>query len=121
MCIGIPMEIIEIHGNVTRCRRADIDSNAAEVIEEVDASLVGPQPVGSWLLVFLGAAREVLDPQRAHDMVRALQGLAAATAGGDFESFFADLIDREPELPAHLRPVEAATPTPDDALEGGTT
>ena len=34
---------------------------------------------------------------------RALDGLAAASAGEAFEHLFADLIDREPELPDHLR------------------
>lgn len=107
MCIGIPMQIVEISETHCRCRRGDRE----DLIEDVDTSLVGPQPIGTWLLVFLGAAREVLDPDRAYDMSQALRGLAAVAAGEDFESFFADLIEREPELPPHLRPKNAGADT----------
>ncbi|AOV17434.1 hypothetical protein BJI67_10520 [Acidihalobacter aeolianus] len=99
MCIGIPMQIVAVDSNgTTWCTRDGEDRS------EVDIGLVGPQPPGTWLLVFLGSAREVLTEDSARTIAQALDGVAAALAGGDFEHFFADLIDREPQLPQHLRP-----------------
>ena len=106
MCIGIPLQITAVDADgTTWCLRDGMRT-------AVDVSLVGAQPVGTWLLVFLDSAREVLDEQRADDISQALGGLAAAIAGEDFEHFFRDLIDREPQLPPHLRP---AGPDPSDA------
>ena len=100
MCIGIPLQITAVDADgTTWCLRDGVRT-------AVDTSLVGSQPIGTWLLVFLDSAREVLDEQRAHDISQALGGLAAAIAGEDFEHFFRDLIDREPQLPPHLRSAE---------------
>lgn len=97
MCIGIPMRIMAVDADgTTWCERDGVR-------HAIDTNLVGPQPPGTWLLVFLDAAREVLDEAHARQVSQALDGLAAALAGEDFEHFFSDLIDREPELPEHLR------------------
>ena len=101
MCIGIPLQVASVDTDGTTWCLRDGARTA------VDTSLVGAQPVGTWLLVFLDSAREVLDEHRAHDISQALGGLAAAIAGEDFEHFFRDLIDREPQLPPHLRPAES--------------
>ncbi|MEW8312437.1 MAG: HypC/HybG/HupF family hydrogenase formation chaperone, partial [Candidatus Thiodiazotropha taylori] len=70
-----------------------------------DTLLVGDQPVGSWLLVFLNSAREVLSEQRAEQISQALQALDLALSGeSEVDHLFADLVDRTPELPEHLRP-----------------
>ncbi|AOU97394.1 hypothetical protein BI364_04775 [Acidihalobacter yilgarnensis] len=108
MCIGIPMRIVAVDADGTAWCERDGERRA------IDVSLVGPQPVGTWLLVFLDAAREVLDEAHARHIAQALDGLAAALAGEDFEHFFSDLIDREPELPEHLRPATAATHNHED-------
>jgi hydrogenase expression/formation protein HypC len=72
----------------------------------LDLSLVGEQPPGVWLLAFLGAARECIDPESAARIGAALDALEAAMAGEtDLDRHFADLIGRTPELPAHLRPL----------------
>jgi hydrogenase expression/formation protein HypC len=70
----------------------------------VDLSLVGPQDKGAWLLVFLGSAREVLSPEDARRIRDAHTALRAAMAGGspDIDHLFADLVNREPELPPSL-------------------
>ncbi|MBB4244841.1 hydrogenase expression/formation protein HypC [Rhizobium tropici] len=65
--------------------------------------LVGPQPVGTYVLTHLGSAIRVLDADEAHKIDDALAGLAEAVEGRSFETLFADLISREPELPLHLR------------------
>lgn len=71
----------------------------------VDLALVGTQLPGTWLLTFAGAAREVMDAQAAARTDAALDALEAVLAGdaSGVDAAFADLIDREPQLPAHLR------------------
>jgi hydrogenase expression/formation protein HypC len=65
--------------------------------------LIGPQPAGTRVLVHIDTAVRVLDSAEAEAIDRALEGLAAAIDGRAFEHLFQDLIDREPELPEHLR------------------
>jgi hydrogenase expression/formation protein HypC len=96
MCLGVPMQVIESHGLMALC-------TAGERCETVDMALVGPQALGAWVLVFLGAAREVLDADTAAQIGRALDGLRSLMAGGSLGDAFADLENRSPELPAHLR------------------
>lgn len=96
MCLGIPMEVLDCGEHRARCR-----GRQGEAV--IDLALVGPQPPGTWLLTFLGAAREVIDAERAAAIDSALAALEAAEAGAtDFGAFFADL-DREPQLPDFLR------------------
>ena len=69
--------------------------------------LVGPQPVGSWVLVALGFAKEVVSQDELVLIEEALAALAASLDGGyNARDYFADL-DRE----------GSATPTP---VAGGT-
>lgn len=75
----------------------------------IDVMLVGTVSPGDWLLTFLGAAREILEAERAHSIGDALQALDAVlsgdpAAGASVDAAFADLIGREPQLPPHLRP-----------------
>lgn len=96
MCLGIPVQVIECGEHFARCAGRN-----GEV--RVDLSLVGQQVLGTWLLTFLDAAREVIDTERATSINAALNALEAAQTGAtDFSAFFADL-DREPQLPDFLR------------------
>jgi hydrogenase expression/formation protein HypC len=76
--------------------------------------LVGELPAGAWVLSFHGAARRVLDADEAAQIRAAIQALQLVLHGDDqgVDALFADLIGREPQLPAHLReqPVTAARP-----------
>lgn len=96
MCIGIPMQIIAIDDRVALCGEGDQQ-------EVIDISLVSELQAGDWVLVYKGAAREYLPEERAQQILKAVQALAAIRDGYDFEHFFADLIEREPQLPEHLR------------------
>lgn len=96
MCIGIPMQVIEVQTYSALCQ---CDAQT----EWVDLSLVGTVKPHDWLLVYKGAARELISEARALQINLALQALNAVQKGDEFEHFFADLIAREPELPAHLR------------------
>jgi hydrogenase expression/formation protein HypC len=98
MCIGIPMRILAVEGIYARCAGQNGE-------RQIDLALVGEQPPGTWVLTFLDSARRILTPKEAADIETALAGLEAALAGAtDLDAYFADLIGRTPELPAHLKP-----------------
>ena len=66
--------------------------------------LVGEQAVGSWILVFMDTAREVISAQHAEQIANALLAVELTLNGEtDIEHCFADLINREPQLPEFLR------------------
>jgi hydrogenase expression/formation protein HypC len=96
MCIGTPLRVIKVDGSFAWCV-------AAGGRERLDMTLVGEQPAGTWVLAFHGAARQVLSEREAARMSAARQALAAVQSG-DFrvDGYFADLVGREPMLPAHL-------------------
>ncbi|MCA3218367.1 MAG: HypC/HybG/HupF family hydrogenase formation chaperone [Burkholderiales bacterium] len=99
MCIGVPLQVQSVDGDGDFALCADGD-----VQERLDLRLVGPQPVGTWVLSFQGAARRVLDAEQAAQIRAALQALHAALIGdaASIDVLFADLVDREPQLPPHL-------------------
>jgi len=75
--------------------------------ELIDMMLVGDQPKGTWILNFLGAAREVMTPEFAEQTRQALSALEDVM-GGDIannkiDHLFSDLANREPQLPEHLQ------------------
>ncbi|MDZ5461386.1 HypC/HybG/HupF family hydrogenase formation chaperone [Azohydromonas lata] len=74
MCIGIPMQVLRAAG-----LRAQVQGRGEQ--REVDTALVGDVAPGDWLLIFLDAARERMDPQRAAEVNAALDLLAGALGG----------------------------------------
>ena len=98
MCIGMPMQVVESGADWAWC---EADGQR----ERLDMVLVGPQPVGTWVLAFQGGARQVLGDEEAAQACAGRKALAAVLAGnGNVDEFFADLVDRTPQLPAHLQP-----------------
>lgn len=95
MCLGIPLKIESVDGI------AAIASDGQRT-EKIDLSLVGDVAPGTWVLTFLGSAREVLLEEDAAAIREALAGLERVMAGGDLGDAFADLESRAPELPPHL-------------------
>jgi len=103
MCIGVPMQVVTSGLASALCRAR----NGEE--QQVDTLLVGDVAPGTWLMVFLGGAREVISEETAMQTADALDALSMAMRGeGGFEHLFADLIDREPELPDFLKPAAEA-------------
>lgn len=97
MCIGIPMQVVEPYDESALCLYRGRETM-------VDMMLVGPQPAGTWILVFLDTAREVIDEQKARQMADALEAMHLAMQGDTrIDHLFADLIDREPPLPEFLK------------------
>ncbi|MCU7844276.1 MAG: HypC/HybG/HupF family hydrogenase formation chaperone [Candidatus Thiodiazotropha sp. (ex Monitilora ramsayi)] len=70
MCVGIPAQIIESGEFVSRCRTRNGE-------EQINMMLTGPKPEGTWLLTFLGSAREVISEADARNIDKALDGLSA--------------------------------------------
>lgn len=97
MCIGTPMRVVDDGHPFALCAGRGEE-------REVDMLIVGPQPAGTWVLEFHGVAQRVLDEAEARDIDAALHALEALMRGeSDIDSYFADLVNREPELPPHLK------------------
>jgi len=101
MCLGVPMRV-----------QSSLPSGAAVCLSmepgaqpcAVETALLDDLPAaGDWLLVHVGVAVRALAAEEARQIGDALRAVAAAAAGEPFEHLLADLIEREPELPAHLR------------------
>ncbi|MDP2005847.1 MAG: HypC/HybG/HupF family hydrogenase formation chaperone [Rubrivivax sp.] len=106
MCIGVPLQVMSVEEHHAWC---EADGQR----ERLDMALVGPQPPGTWVLGFQGAARHVLGAQEAAQARAGRRALAAVLGGGsDVDAFFADLVGRTPELPEHLRPAAVEKTTP---------
>ena len=108
MCIGVPMQVQRCDGLVAVAQRTGADGAVEQ--HSLDMLIVGPQPPGTWVLAFCGAARRVLDELEARQILDALAALGIALDADTgpppeqvFAALFADLVDREPQLPEHLR------------------
>ncbi|HEY0329117.1 MAG TPA: HypC/HybG/HupF family hydrogenase formation chaperone [Rhodopseudomonas sp.] len=96
MCVGLPMTVLSSDNGSALCERRGEQ-------RRVSTLLIGEVAVGDRVLVFIDNAMRLLDAEEARLIDDALDGLAAAMQGRDFEHLFADLIDREPQLPEFLR------------------
>ncbi|MEQ9257666.1 MAG: HypC/HybG/HupF family hydrogenase formation chaperone [Roseovarius sp.] len=96
MCLGIPMQILSVDGIAGRA-----SDGRAETL--IDLSLTGPLEPGTWVLTFLGAAREVIGAEEAAKIADALEALRAVMEGRDMGDAFADLEETGPRLPPHLQ------------------
>lgn len=97
MCVGHPVKVVSVNGFMALCEGAD-------GLSRVDLALVGGAEVGDHMLTHLGVAMRQIDAEEARAIADALEAVRCAQAGEPFEHLLADLIDREPQLPLHLRP-----------------
>lgn len=85
MCMGLPMQILESGMGSAIC-----DYNGQR--RQIDTMLIGPQDVGTWVLVFIDAAREVIDAKTAGQIKDALSALDRVMNGNtDIDHLFADI------------------------------
>jgi hydrogenase expression/formation protein HypC len=87
MCIGVAVKIIEQQGFHALCE----GRNGEEL---VNMMLIGPQPVGTWVVNFLGSARDVISEEDAINANKALDALEAVMNGEtdiDMKHYFPDL------------------------------
>lgn len=96
MCIGFPMTVIEGDAFEALCERRG-------ETQRVSMALLGAQPAGAKVLVYLGSAVRLLDELEAKHIDDALDALQQAMEGKNVDHLFADLVDREPQLPDFLR------------------
>ncbi len=96
MCLGLPMTIVETDGISALCEYRGEQ-------RRVSVMLLSEPQVGVKVLVYIDTAIRLLDDEEARLIADALEGLGAALNGEDCDRFFADLIEREPQLPQHLR------------------
>ena len=103
MCVGTPLQIISIAGSgLAQCRDGAGEIYAGSIQTQL---LDVPPCAGDWILVHIDTAIRALEPGEAQLIANALEALQRAADGEPFEHLIADLVDREPELPAHLRGV----------------
>ncbi len=104
MCIGLPMQVTDVGSGFAWCE-------GMGERRKVSTLLVDAQPVGSWLLVFLDTAREVITAEEATRIADALKAVSLTMAGETgVDHLFADLVGREPPLPEFLQaPVKTRT------------
>jgi len=87
MCLSIPMQVVAFEGDgdfawVERAGRREL----------VNMMLIGPQPLGVWVLTSLGLAKEVVEPGQLALIEEALAALAASLEGDyDASRYFNDL------------------------------
>ena len=98
MCVGIPMQIISLESGGALC-----DWRGEKRL--INTLLISdPQP-GQWVLTFLDQAREILSEAQAQQIQQALEALELVANGDhNVDHLFADLVDREPQLPDFLKP-----------------
>lgn len=74
MCIGIPMQVVDVDGAFAWCEgRGRCERLNIFLLEKVNC--------GDWVYASLGQAREKITEQRADEINLALDGLAAALQG----------------------------------------
>lgn len=89
MCIGIPMRVLEHDGASALCE-------GRGERRRLNMLMVGECPPGSWVLSFLGSAREILTEEDAARINHAMDALEAALRGDlDFEKHFLDFAARD--------------------------
>ena len=87
MCLSVPMQVVEVEA---RGDLAIVERHGRR--ERVNMLLIGPQPVGSWVLVSLGFAKEVVAEEQRALIEDALEALAASLADDyDPVRYFKDL------------------------------
>lgn len=92
MCMGLPMQVVESGFGAAICQYGTEQ-------RRIDMMLVGEVPPGTWVLVFIDAAREVITPESATRIQNALASLDSVMSGGDgnVDALFADIIAKREE------------------------
>jgi hydrogenase expression/formation protein HypC len=98
MCIGIPLCVERVMLGTAIC-------SGRGQTQQLNMMLVGEQPLGTWVLGYNGRALRVLTADEARSIDLALDALEQVMNGNpdQIEAGFADLINRTPQLPPHLR------------------
>ena len=74
MCLGIPVKVVEPRDFTALCE-------GRNGLVEVNMMLVGNQPAGTWVVNYLGSARDILEESEALAINQAMDELAASVNG----------------------------------------
>ena len=77
MCLSIPMQVVEWQTDDGSVATAERHGRR----ECLNMLLLGPQPIGTWVLANLGFAKDVVDPDALVLIEEALAELAASLDG----------------------------------------
>jgi hydrogenase expression/formation protein HypC len=103
MCLSIPMQVVAWEGESGDLAIVEREQREGDEVrirrEHVNMMLIGPQPVGTWILASLGLAKEVIDDDQRALIEDALAALSASLDDDyDPSQHFADLQPGRPEL-----------------------
>lgn len=71
MCLAIPAKIISVDGTTAHCEMSG-------VTKDVDISLTPQAKAGDWVIVHVGFALQVINPEKAAETLAAMQAVADA-------------------------------------------
>ncbi len=92
MCLSIPLQLVSLEDENGDFAIAERRQGGALRRERINMMLLGPQPLGTWILASLGLAKEVLDEHERALIEDALAALGASIAGNyDASKHFSDL------------------------------
>ena len=112
MCVGTPMQLL-VGGDY------QAEAMGVEGVRSLSLLLPGPLSAGAWVLAQGGLAIREITEEDAALIDAALDACLAAEEGRpDWEAGFADLIDREPTLPAWLRSAAAGAEPTEETTHG---
>ncbi|PKO88526.1 MAG: HypC/HybG/HupF family hydrogenase formation chaperone [Betaproteobacteria bacterium HGW-Betaproteobacteria-10] len=87
MCLSIPKQVVAWEGEGDF---AWVERNGQR--EFLNMMLLGPQPVGTWVLTSMGLAKETVEPEQLALIEEALTALAASLEGDYVASnYFQDI------------------------------
>lgn len=101
MCVGIPLRVESLgQDGLANC----VDANDMHYALPVQTALLDrlPEP-GDWVLTHIDTAIRPIEADEARLIADALNAVDLAARGEAFEHLLGDLLDREPQLPPHLR------------------
>ena len=75
MCMGIPMQVLDVSPGFAQCDRP------GPHLARRHTALIDPPSPGDWLLVFLDSAREIISAERAAEVDATLDLVADAMGG----------------------------------------
>jgi len=101
MCMGIPLQVVSVGDDG---RAHCVTAAGTPHGGPIDTALLdSPPAAGDWILTHIDTGIRALEAPEARLIANALEAVQRAARGEDFEHLLGDLLDREPELPAHLR------------------
>ena len=75
MCLAIPAKILSVDGCTAHCEMTG-------VTKDIDISLTPGAAPGDWVIVHVGFALQVIDPQKAAETLAAMETVSGCAQSG---------------------------------------